>query len=335
MKITKYFSFVVVLFVALQPTPVLAQDDDIADPDKPKNERKETARKKYSTREIKGLILDATTRQPLAGALVSADGVDGYSVLSGSDGSYTLNVPLFSSCVVITAPGHNMMKMGLVSEVTQKDVFLYTNSFNSEYETGTNVTASVSTSDFRFAPSVSIEDEIQMRLGAQVHTTMRNGTPGIGGVMMIGGLNSLNVNAQPLIIIDGVIFDQQYSRTPLHDGFYNDILTNVSPSDIEKVTVLRNGTALYGAKGANGVILIETKRNKSMATRITASISAGVTLEPKYFDMMDATQYKSYASDLLATLKTTIKDFKFLNESWCSLTHLCCGFLSNVLLVLT
>ena len=315
MKITKYFSFVVVLFVALQPTPVLAQDDDIADPDKPKNERKETARKKYSTREIKGLILDATTRQPLAGALVSADGVDGYSVLSGSDGSYTLNVPLFSSCVVITAPGHNMMKMGLVSEVTQKDVFLYTNSFNSEYETGTNVTASVSTSDFRFAPSVSIEDEIQMRLGAQVHTTMRNGTPGIGGVMMIGGLNSLNVNAQPLIIIDGVIFDQQYSRTPLHDGFYNDILTNVSPSDIEKVTVLRNGTALYGAKGANGVILIETKRNKSMATRITASISAGVTLEPKYFDMMDATQYKSYASDLLATLKITIKDFKFLNES--------------------
>ena len=51
-----------------------------------------------------------------------------------------------------------------------------------------------------------------------------------------------------------------------------------------------------------------------MATRITASISAGVTLEPKFIDVMNASQYKSYASDLLQTTTTTIKDFKFLNE---------------------
>lgn len=81
------------------------------------------------------------------------------------------------------------------------------------------------------------------------------------------------------------------------------------------MTVLRNGTALYGAKGANGVILIDTRRNKTMATRITASVSSGITLEPKFIDMMDATQYKSYASDLLSTTNTTIKDFKFLNEN--------------------
>ena len=78
--------------------------------------------------------------------------------------------------------------------------------------------------------------------------------------------------------------------------------------------MLRNGTALYGAKGANGVIVIETKRSHSMATRITASLSAGVTLEPKYIDMMDATQYKSYASDLLSTTNTTLTSFKFLND---------------------
>ena len=80
------------------------------------------------------------------------------------------------------------------------------------------------------------------------------------------------------------------------------------------MTVLRNGTSLYGAKGANGVILIDTRRNKTMATRITASVSSGITLEPKFIDMMDATQYKSYASDLLSTTNTTIKDFKFLKS---------------------
>ena len=79
----------------------------------------------------------------------------------------------------------------------------------------------------------------------------------------MNGLNSLNINAQPLIVVDDVIFDQQYGRSILHQGFFNDILANISPADIETVTVLRNGTALYGAKGANGVILIQTHRSKS------------------------------------------------------------------------
>ncbi len=76
-------------------------------------------------------------------------------------------------------------------------------------------------------------------------------------------------------MVDGVVMDQQYGRTMIHDGFFNDILTNLNPADIDNVTVIRNGTALYGAKGANGVVIVNTRRSKSMATRITASISAG------------------------------------------------------------
>lgn len=147
-----------------------------------------------------------------------------------------------------------------------------------------------------------------------MHTTLRNGTPGLGGIMLANGLSSLNTNAQPLVVVDGVIYDQQYGRGMLHSGFYNDILSNISVTDIEKVTLLRNGTALYGSKGANGVLLIETRRNHSMATRITASLAGGVTLEPKFIDMMNASQFKSYASDLLGTTNTSITDFKFLNE---------------------
>ena len=132
--------------------------------------------------------------------------------------------------------------------------------------------------------------------------------------MFVQGLNSLNVNAQPLVIVDDVIIDQQYGRTMLHEGFFNDILSTINLSDIEKVTVMRNGTALYGAKGANGVILIQTKRNKSMATRITANASVGVVLQPKFLSIMDAGQYRSYASELLKTTNTRNRTFKFLNE---------------------
>ena len=300
--------------IMFSAAPAFAQDE--ADEDAPSAKREQPAkpRKQYPTRVVKGRVLNATTNNPVSGAMIRTAEVDGYSTLSHSDGTYELKVPLFATSLQVSAPDLNVAKIGLVRGEEQRDVLLYPETFSKEYTDGTNVLASESTTDFRYSNAVTIEDEVQKRLGADVRVINRNGTPGIGGVMFMNGINSLNINAQPLIVVDGVIFDQQFGRTMLHEGFYNDILSNISPSDIEKVTVLRNGTALYGAKGANGVILIETRRNHSMATRITASISAGVTLEPKFIDVMNASQFKSYASDLLSTTNTTITNFKFLNE---------------------
>ena len=263
---------------------------------------------------VKGRVLASSSNRPVEGAMVSVEGVKGYSTLTDENGCYELKVPDYASSLFISAPGYNSVKSGLSSGLQQRDARLHSETFTDDYEPSANVRGDKQASGFSLSHAVSVEEEIQQRLGSGVRTIQRNGTSGIGGVMLINGLNSLNVNAQPLIVIDGVIIDQQYGRTMLHDGFYNNILSNVSVSDIEKVTVMRNATALYGSKGANGVILINTRRSRSMATRITASLSAGVTLEPKYIDMMDATQYKSYASDLLSTTNTTLMSFKFLNN---------------------
>ncbi|MBR4566730.1 MAG: SusC/RagA family TonB-linked outer membrane protein [Prevotella sp.] len=266
-------------------------------------------------RQVKGRVLDATTGQPLSGVLVGASERQDYSTITEPDGTYTLKVPTIVTSLKFTLPGYNMVKSGLPHEDRLRDIMLYPATFSDNYSTQTNVNAKAEATGFQFSNSVAIEDEIQKQLGAQVRTIPRSGTPGIGSVMFIGGISSINANAQPLIVIDGVIYDQQYGRTMLHDGFYNDILANISPTDIEKVEVLQNGTALYGAKGANGVILINTRRNHSMATRITASLSGGVTFEPKTFDVMNASQYRSYASDLLQTTNTTLTKFKFLDDS--------------------
>lgn len=273
------------------------------------------AGKQVPTRVVKGVVFNGATRQPMSGVLVSAAALDGYSTFTEPDGTYTLNIPLSVSQLYISAPNMNGILVGVVEGEQVKNSYLYPETFADEYIERNNMLGIQAVRDFDYSDAVSIEEEIQKQAGAAVHTISRSGTAGIGSVMFMNGLNSLNVNAQPLIVIDGVIVDQQYNRQMLHQGFYNNILSNINPNDIEKVTVLRNGTSLYGAKGANGVILIDTRRNKTMATRITASVSSGITLEPKFIDMMDATQYKSYASDLLSTTNTTIKDFKFLNEN--------------------
>ncbi len=309
----KYVIFCLSLLM-LGTTSVVAQDDETEELEVRRPVKPTAVKKQYPTRVVKGRVINGTSKNPISGAMVRVGEVEGYSALTHSDGTYEIKVPLFATSLDISAPDMNMSKVGLVKDEQQREVALYPITFNSEYQQGTNVGADAYTTDFRYSNAVTIEDEIQKRLGADVHTVLRNGTSGIGGVMFMNGVNSLNINAQPLIVVDGVIFDQQYGRTVLHEGFYNDILANISPTDIENVTLMRNGTALYGAKGANGVILITTRRNHSMATRITASISAGVTLEPKFIDVMNATQYKSYASDMLQSVDTKIHDFKFLNE---------------------
>ena len=304
------------LFVGLMALPmsVSAQSYDDEEEEEETAVRVATPQKKYETRTIRGLVVDAATQKPVAGAIVRAADIDGYSALTEDDGTYQLNLPLFSTSVFITTPDYNPVRIGLVKGELQRQVDLYPSTFTAEYKATTSARNDYTATDFKYTNAVNIKDEIQNQMGAYVHTVNRNGTPGVGSVMFMQGLNSLSVNAQPLVVIDDVIIEQQYGRTLLHDGFYNDILSNLNPADIEKVTVMRNGTALYGAKGANGVILIQTRRNKSMATRITANISAGVVFEPKYYDMMDANQYRGYASELLKTTNTPIRTFKFLNE---------------------
>ncbi len=297
----------------LMSTPALAQDASNGQQSADIAVLK--AGKQVPTRVVKGVVFNGATRQPMSGVLVSAAALDGYSTFTEPDGTYTLNIPLSVSQLYISAPNMNGILVGVVEGEQVKNSYLYPETFADEYIERNNMLGIQAVRDFDYSDAVSIEEEIQKQAGAAVHTISRSGTAGIGSVMFMNGLNSLNVNAQPLIVIDGVIVDQQYNRQMLHQGFYNNILSNINPNDIEKVTVLRNGTSLYGAKGANGVILIDTRRNKTMATRITASVSSGITLEPKFIDMMDATQYKSYASDLLSTTNTTIKDFKFLNEN--------------------
>ena len=309
----RYILFGLSLLMAF-PLTVSAQDDGDDEIEEADVRTLAPKKKQYETRTVKGMVIDAATQQPVSGAIVRAAEIDGYSVLTEDDGTYELNVPVFATALVVTTPDYNPLRMGLLKDVTQRTARLYPTTFTAEYGQQTNVRSDYSADDFKYSNMVNVKEEIQKQLGAQVHTINRSGLPGVGSVMFIQGLNSLNANAQPLIIIDDVIIDQQYGRTMLHSGFYNDILSNLNAADIEKVTVLRNGTALYGAKGANGVILIQTRRNKSMATRITATVSAGVVMEPKYVSTMGAEDYRGYASELLSTTNTRLNKFKFLND---------------------
>ena len=261
---------------------------------------------------VSGVVFDAATRAPLPGVRVVAHGNQKYSTMTDESGSYTLKVPTFVTLLDLQAPGYNLIQMA-VGEKSQT-VNLYSEQFSRDYSAEVNVSDMAQTEDFSISTALTVDQEIGTRLGGALRSITRSGTPAMGSAMFIGGLNSLNANAQPLVVVDGVFVDQQYSRDALHEGHYNNVLSGINVNDIEKITVLKNATALYGTKGSNGVIIIDTKRSTSMATRIEANVMAGIELLPNRPSMMNASQYRLYASELIGSTGTELTDYKFLNN---------------------
>ena len=268
--------------------------------------------KSVSMTKVSGIVYDAATRTPLAGVRIVAHGNARYAAMTNEKGVYSFDIPDFVTLLDFTAPGYNLIQMA-VSEKEQ-EVYVYSEQFANDYTADVKITDIAETSDFSLSTALTVDQEINTRLSGDIRSITRSGTPAMGAAMFIGGLNSLNANAQPLIVLDGVFLDQQYSRAALHEGHYNNVLSSISVNDIEKITVLKNATALYGTKGSNGVILIDTKRSTSMATRIEANVMAGIELMPSRPLMMNADQYRLYASELIGSTDTELTNFRFLTE---------------------
>lgn len=301
--------------LAALPMSVFAQAEDESEGEV-QQERvlyRKAVHKDEPTRTITGKVIAEAGKEPLAGVLIQSIAGEGYSTLSNEDGSFSMQVPLYSSAVTVTIPGYNTVRVGLNESGKLRDIVLQSDKVAGLYTETDNIKNVVGTKALEYSAARNIATEIGGQLGAYVHTTARSGALAVGSYMNIGGVNSLQSNSEPLVVLDGVIIDQQYSRTMLHSGYYNDMLTNINSNDIESVEVLSNGTALYGSKGANGVIIIKTKRCTSLATRIEASVNVGFEMMPKQYSLMNGAQYKNYASGLMQTTGTTANSFKFLN----------------------
>ena len=313
--------FMLCAFALTLSAPLLAQDEtEAVETQAVQRPKREKQVAKYPMMEISGKVFDMGTGAPLAGVQLQVLNNAQYAAMSDEEGNFTIKVPTFTTALYAFSPGYANQQVAISNDDSAQKVVIkmLSDKFNTMYENTTIYTATkkVNTSN---SNNVAIDADIENTLGGDVHTIQRSGVADGGAAMFIRGLNSLNANAQPLILIDGIEQDMQLDRPALHDGQFVNMLSNVSTNDIESVQVLKNATALYGARGANGVILITTKRGHSQATRIDANIYAGVTLKPSLPTTMNAYQYRNYATELLGTMKEIQErknpiEFNFLND---------------------
>ena len=324
--IFKLFNFYILVAAMLLTSSVaFAQDEfDEEETSTFKAPKRTTVVDTNPTINVQGIVVDDATQKPLAGVRLQTLGDNRYAAMTDADGKFTIKVPVFATSLYVQSPYYLSQQVAIKAgdEKQVVRICMLSDAFSQMYENGTKITASNGfVSD---GNGLTIDEEMTRKLGGDIRMNMHSGNLDQGAAMFIRGIASINANAQPLVILDGVELDMQQNRESLHMGDIFNMLSTISPEDIDKVTVLKNATALYGARGANGVILIDTKRGHSMATRIDVKLGVGWTYTPSYPTMMNAAQYRNYAVEQLGTIPEVQQrigssmnplQFNFLNDA--------------------
>jgi len=152
------------------------------------------------------------------------------------------------------------------------------------------------------SPVTTIEEVLQGQLGGVDIIT--GGDPGSGSSIRIRGVSTLNANAEPLIVIDGIPYstdiDDDFNFSTANEEDYGQLL-NLSPTDIEAIEVLKDAaaTAIWGTKGGNGVLMITTKRGSKGKTRFSFSSKFTAKFEPDPIPMLNGNQYVALMQDAI------------------------------------
>ena len=259
---------------------------------------------------VKGQVKDSAGI-PLIAVAVFEDGKTSNGTLTDFDGNYTITLSSSNSVVVFSCLGYTEVKeiaggRGIINVVMAEEQLSIDAAEVVSVGYGSvsrrDLTGSVSKVDMENLMSANVTNFDQALTGkiAGVVVTTSDGALGSDANITIRGNNSLTQSSSPLYIIDG--FPSESS-----------LASSISPADIESIDVLKDAsaTAIYGARGANGVIVITTKQGMEGKPKINFSSSWTGSAISKKMDLMDAQQYvalQSDMSDVFGTSKVYYRD---------------------------
>lgn len=257
---------------------------------------------------VTGKVIDSTN-EGVPGVNVSVKG-GSLGTITDIDGNYKIDVPNSKSVLVFSFIGYAKQEIPVgnktVINVTMKDdtqlldevvVVAYGTSRKGDL---TGAITSVRPDENEASKAISIDNLLQGKV-AGLSMSVSSSTPGAANSITIRGANSLRGDNQPLYVIDNVpqASTGEFAQSAMGGGDFQiaqDPLSSLNPSDIEDITVLKDAsaTAIYGSRGANGVILITTKKGKEGKARINVSANFTIADAANLHKMMDLRSYGMY-----------------------------------------
>lgn len=251
--------------------------------------------------EISGTVTDASNGEPLPGANITVvDQPIGTS--TNVDGEYSLEVPADVEMLRVSFIGYETQEVAIEGRSTinfalapseaQLDELVVIGYGTQEERDVTGVVQEVDASEFNTGSLSSPEGLISGKVpGLQISSS--DGAPGANFFVRLRGATSVNANSEPLFVIDGVPIDNAGNRATRNP------LNFLNPGDIANITVLKDAsaTAIYGSRGANGVILIETRSAEGDEGRVSYNGSASSATVTQQIDMLDAQTFRDVVAE--------------------------------------
>ena len=273
--------------------------------------------------QVKGVVYDGTDGSPMIGVKVMVTGTN-TGTITDYDGNYTISVPqgktLTYSMVgfkpqTIDPKGRTTIDVTLEedSKMLNDVVVVGYGTMKKSDISGASVT--IGEDAVKGSLITSLDQSFQGRV-AGIQATNTSGAPGSSSSIRVRGQATINANAEPLYVIDGVIVQsggnngqnsQSGASFGLGDALGNGSMSTISPlatidpSDIVSMEILKDAsaTAIYGAQGANGVVLITTKHGKAGEAKFSYNGNFAVNRQQKRLDMMNLREYAEYYNSLV------------------------------------
>ena len=249
--------------------------------------------------QIRGIVTDASDNSPLPGAFVAVQGTNTVSSTL-NDGTYTITAPANAVLVFsfigmesqnISINGRTVINVALSSSSVLEEVVVTAMGITREKKSLGYAVQAVDGSALTQVRTGNVINSLSGRV-AGVQIISSSGQLGGGARINVRGLSSLTGENQPLFVVDGIaISNTDHSTTNGISAGYNmgNLASDISPDDIENMSILKgaSATAMYGSRGANGVVLITTKKGQMGTKTFGVSMNSSVTFDnvaflPKY-----------------------------------------------------
>jgi TonB-linked SusC/RagA family outer membrane protein len=285
----------------------------------------------FQQHQVQGTITDGVS--PLPGVTITVKSKLKSSTISDFTGQYSLLVSPNDTLVVsfmgfktalVPVNGRTTVNVKLSFDTTTlQEVRVNAGYYSVKESERTGSIARITSKDIENQPVTNVLATIQGRM-AGVSITQTTGVPGGGFDIKIRGQNSLRTDANaPLYIIDGMPYSSDpigYNQTSTSFPTVTSPLNSINPDTIESIEILKDAdaTAIYGSRGANGVVLITTKKGKAGKTNFTINASTGAGTVTKFTRLMNTEQYlamryKAFTNDGITTYPQSAFD---VNGSW-------------------
>ena len=287
----------------------------------------------FAQSKITGVVKDSTG-EPIIGASVTIKGAQGVGAVTDIDGNFSLTVPSGKKQLLVSYIGFTPQTVDVNGKNTFTIVLKEDNQTLNEVVVvgyGTmkksdlaGATGSMDEKKMKGSIITNLDQSLGGRV-AGVTSMATSGAPGSSTSIRVRGQATINAGAEPLYVVDGVIWNNSNSSgssVGLGDALGNGSVSTVSPlsslnpSDIVSMEVLKDAsaTAIYGAQGSNGVVLITTKRGKAGEAKFTYDGMVAWQRQGKRIDMLNLREFAEYYNDM-SSQGMVFKDDRFSDPS--------------------